>query len=94
MSRMAGLSLFLVRALPVHDATINFRLYGRRLLDAVTIEVPTTWRDRTAGQSRFRLMKWLPHYLHWYGFAVRTRLLSRSGRPARPIPTPLPTRRP
>jgi len=29
-------------------------------------EVPTTWRDRTAGESRFRLWAWLPHYLRWY----------------------------
>jgi glycosyltransferase involved in cell wall biosynthesis len=29
-------------------------------------EVPTTWRDRTAGQSNFKLRKWLPHYLRWY----------------------------
>ncbi|MGE3804956.1 MAG: glycosyltransferase family 2 protein, partial [Gemmataceae bacterium] len=29
-------------------------------------EVPTTWRDRTAGQSRFRLFAWTPHYLRWY----------------------------
>jgi dolichol-phosphate mannosyltransferase len=34
-------------------------------------EVPTTWRDRTAGQSRFRLAKWLPRYLYWYGYALR-----------------------
>ncbi len=34
-------------------------------------EVPTTWRDRTAGQSRFRLFAWLPHYLHWYLWALR-----------------------
>lgn len=34
-------------------------------------EVPTTWRDRTAGQSNFRLMKWLPHYLKWYWYAMR-----------------------
>jgi glycosyltransferase involved in cell wall biosynthesis len=34
-------------------------------------EVPTTWRDRTAGQSRFRLFAWLPHYLHWYLLALR-----------------------
>src|SRR5207253_9200168 len=26
-------------------------------------EVPTTWHDRTAGKSRFRLWAWLPHYL-------------------------------
>ncbi len=90
MSRAAGLSLHWVGGLPVHDATSNFRLYSRRLLDQVTIEstggfelgieltvkayllglrvaeVPTTWRDRTAGQSRFRLWTWLPRYLYWY----------------------------
>src|SRR5437879_6068136 len=34
-------------------------------------EVPTTWQDRTAGQSRFRLFAWLPHYLRWYLLALR-----------------------
>ena len=29
-------------------------------------EVPTTWRDRTAGESRFLLWAWMPHYLRWY----------------------------
>ena len=29
-------------------------------------EVPTVWRDRTAGESRFRLWAWMPHYLRWY----------------------------
>ena len=32
-------------------------------------EIPTTWRDRTAGESNFKLRKWLPHYLHWYRVA-------------------------
>ncbi len=36
-------------------------------------EVPTTWRDRTAGQSNFKLREWLPHYLHWYWAAFRAR---------------------
>ena len=90
MSRAAGLSLHFVGGLPTHDATSNFRLYSKRLLNQVSIEsvggfelgleltvkayllglniaeVPTTWRDRTAGQSRFRLWQWLPRYLHWY----------------------------
>jgi glycosyltransferase involved in cell wall biosynthesis len=90
MSRAAGLSLHWVGGLPVHDATSNFRMYSKRLLNQVTIEskggfelgleltvkahglglalaeVPTTWRDRTAGESRFRLWEWLPRYLHWY----------------------------
>ncbi len=36
-------------------------------------EVPTTWKDRTAGQSRFRLWKWLPRYLRWYVYALTGR---------------------
>ena len=36
-------------------------------------EVPTTWRDRTAGESHFELRKWLPHYLRWYLAAFRGR---------------------
>jgi len=36
-------------------------------------EIPTTWRDRTAGQSNFRLRQWLPHYLHWYRVAFLRR---------------------
>ena len=34
-------------------------------------EVPTTWQDRTAGESRFRLFKWLPKYLRWYFYAMK-----------------------
>lgn len=40
-------------------------------------EVPSVWRNRTAGQSRFRLCKWLPKYLKWYWYAVKNRLKSR-----------------
>jgi dolichol-phosphate mannosyltransferase len=38
-------------------------------------EVPTTWRDRTTGESRFRMWKWIPHYLRWYGYGMRSRLI-------------------
>ena len=37
-SRAAGLSLHWLGGLPVHDATSNFRLYSKRLLNQVTIE--------------------------------------------------------
>lgn len=30
------------------------------------VEIPTTWRDRTAGESRFKIVKWMPGYLRWY----------------------------
>jgi dolichol-phosphate mannosyltransferase len=46
-------------------------------------EVPSTWRDRTAGQSRFRLAKWLPRYLYWYVYALRG-AASRTGRGGKP----------
>ena len=34
-------------------------------------EIPATWRDRTAGESRFKLWKWAPHYLKWYFYALK-----------------------
>lgn len=52
-------------------------------------EIATTWRDRTAGESRFQVVKWMPGYLRWYfrcilgtwsGQARRARR-SRSSRP-------------
>lgn len=36
-------------------------------------EVPTTWRDRSAGQSNFKLRAWLPRYLRWYAHALGSR---------------------
>lgn len=36
-------------------------------------EVPSVWTDRVAGESRFRLWKWLPRYLRWYAFAFTHR---------------------
>jgi len=53
------------------ELTVKASLAGRRI-----DEVPTTWRDRTSGQSNFKLRKWLPHYLHWY----REAFLGRVGR--------------
>ncbi|MDQ3881337.1 MAG: glycosyltransferase family 2 protein [Chloroflexota bacterium] len=43
-------------------------------------EVPTTWRDRTAGQTNFRLRAWLPHYLRWYLHLFRHRARRLVGR--------------
>jgi glycosyltransferase involved in cell wall biosynthesis len=54
------------------ELTVKATLARRRIE-----EVPTTWRDRTAGQSNFRLRKWLPHYLHWYWAAFRGRFAHR-----------------
>jgi dolichol-phosphate mannosyltransferase len=51
------------------ELTAKATLAGRGLA-----EVPTTWRDRTAGESRFNLRAWLPRYLRWYLYIYRGRL--------------------
>lgn len=38
-------------------------------------EVPASWYERTRGESRFRVFKWLPHYLKWYLYAFGTTYL-------------------
>ena len=51
---------------------LNLELTVKAFLNGYRItEVPATWRDRSQGTSRFRLWKWLPHYLHWYLYAFR-----------------------
>jgi len=64
-----------VEQVPV-EGTVSFALALELTLKAHwrgwrVAEVPTVWRDRTAGQSRFRLWAWLPHYLKWYLRALK-----------------------
>lgn len=33
-------------------------------------EIPVTWRNRSAGRSNFKLLQWLPRYLHWYFYLL------------------------
>jgi glycosyltransferase involved in cell wall biosynthesis len=48
------------------EITVKAFLAGYRIT-----EIPTVWRDRTNGESRFRLWNWLPQYLRWYFHAFR-----------------------
>ncbi len=55
---------------------LNLELTVKAFLSGYRItEVPSTWHDRTSGQSRFRLWKWLPLYLRWYFYAFRRKTL-------------------
>jgi glycosyltransferase involved in cell wall biosynthesis len=38
-------------------------------------EVPARWFERKQGQSRFRVLNWLPAYLRWYAYAFATTFL-------------------
>ena len=40
-------------------------------------EVPARWFERAHGQSRFRVLRWLPAYLRWYAYAFATTFLRR-----------------
>ncbi len=48
------------------ELTVKAFLSGYRIA-----EIPSSWRDRTAGSSRFRILHWLPHYLKWYFYAFQ-----------------------
>ena len=37
-------------------------------------EVPVAWHERKRGTSRFRVMKWAPHYLVWFFYCFATAL--------------------
>jgi hypothetical protein len=56
------------------ELTVKAQEAGRSMA-----EVPTTWRDRRAGQSNFKLRQWLPHYLHRYLVGLRGRFRRTEG---------------
>ena len=43
-------------------------------------EVPVTWIERDDGRTRFQVLRWLPAYLRWYGYAFATTFLRRPPR--------------
>jgi len=47
------------------ELTVKAHLAGERVS-----EVPSSWVDRSAGQSRFQLWRWMPSYLRWYRQAM------------------------
>lgn len=73
------------------EITVKAFLAGYRI-----VEIPATWRERTAGESRFRVWGWLPKYLRWYFYAFRPRqsprplnALNRQADPNRTRSSPL-----
>lgn len=38
-------------------------------------ETPSVWKERSSGKSKFKLLKWLPRYIYWYGWGITQRLI-------------------
>jgi glycosyltransferase involved in cell wall biosynthesis len=59
---------------------LNLEITVKAFLQRYRItEIPSRWRDRSHGESRFRLWAWLPHYLKWFLHAFRPKA------PLRPV---------
>jgi dolichol-phosphate mannosyltransferase len=72
------------------EVALELTAKARRLRLPVA-EIATTWQERAAGRSGFRLARWLPGYLRWYLFCLGGRLTveqitARRVRSARPWP--------
>jgi glycosyltransferase involved in cell wall biosynthesis len=53
---------------------LNLEITVKAFLAGYSIaEIPSVWRDRTQGKSKFKLWAWLPHYLRWYFYAFQPR---------------------
>ena len=51
-----------------------------RRLRLPVAEIPTIWLDRHTGTSNFKVVSWMPRYLHWYRFAFGPRLTAEQMR--------------
>ncbi len=79
-----GLRLFslrLLRAVPL-ESTAGFTYSIELLVKCHRLgwricEVPVEWHERTTGQSRFRVLRWLPAYFVWCRYAFATTFLRR-----------------
>lgn len=40
-------------------------------------EIPAQWEERSEGESRFKILKWLPQYLKWYLYGLATTWLRK-----------------
>lgn len=54
-------------------------------------EVPAEWYERKAGQSRFKVIKWVPQYLKWFAYGFATTFLFRPASSVKLKPAPSPT---
>lgn len=49
-------------------------LIKANLLGLKITETPSTWKERSFGKSKFKLLKWLPRYIYWYEWGIIQRV--------------------
>jgi dolichol-phosphate mannosyltransferase len=64
------------------ESTEGFNVAFELLVKAVRLgwrveEVPARWYERRAGESRFRILDWIPPYFRWYRYHLATMWLRR-----------------
>ncbi|MGW8180665.1 MAG: hypothetical protein ACWGQW_18175, partial [bacterium] len=73
----------LIDAIPISSTggfEITMEIIAKSYLGGYRIaEVPTTNRDRSAGESKIHLISWSSKYLYWYCYIVFFTLLRRLG---------------
>jgi glycosyltransferase involved in cell wall biosynthesis len=64
-----------------HGFEIGIELTAKaKRLRLPVAEIPTIWLDRQAGVSNFKVARWVPSYLRWYGFAFGPQLTAEQVR--------------
>ncbi len=51
------------------EITIKAYVMGKKIT-----EIPSIWKERVYGKSRFKIIRWLPKYLKWYFYALKKSL--------------------
>ena len=41
------------------------------------VEVPAKWEERSEGESRFKIFRWIKEYLKWYFYGLKTYWLKK-----------------
>ncbi len=54
------------------EITVKAYIAGYRIT-----EVASEWNDREQGESNFHMWAWMPHYLHWYFYCIRHRIIQK-----------------
>lgn len=56
------------------EVALEITVKAALLKRAAVVEVPTLWKDREEGESKFKLFRWLPNYLYWFFYYFKLKI--------------------